>query len=114
MFASVFGITMTVSTIVVAIVWERLGAGLYSCTDQIGFGYILPGSWVHTRSGYPIQEVAEISHRRPMSEPDTIKQGWSVAHLWGLWFAFLGTSITASLASARFAARIGTPRPKTP
>ncbi len=40
-----------------------------------------------------------------MSEPDTIKQGWSVVGLWFVWFLFAGGSIAISSALAmRFAA----------
>jgi hypothetical protein len=70
---------------------------LYNCTDAVRFDYLHPGDWVHG-------QVAAVDHvvaGRSMSEPDTIKKGWSVAGLWGLWISFFGVSLVVSFVLAR-------------
>ena len=90
---------MFVMTILFSFLWGKLIADrLYNCTDSIGFGYVRPGSWVHGKIAY----VPEIITGRSMSEPDTIKEGWSIAGLWVLWFAMVGVSFGVSLLFAKF------------
>ena len=64
---------------------------LYNCTDATFLDFLQPGNWVH----HPVP-VPQITVGRSMSEPDTIKQGWSIAGLWCLWAVFVGVSILAS------------------
>ena len=76
-----------------AVAWEVVFPGrIYDCTDYTGFGYLTPGKWVHDR----IEYVDEVVTGRPMSEPDTIRLGWSLGGLWGVWLTMLGFSAAAS------------------
>jgi hypothetical protein len=88
-----FLIVFVVMTIGCTIVWDRVIADkLYDCTDAVGFDYWQPGNWIHGK----YQSVPKVTHGRSMSEPDTIKAGWSVTGLWCLWFAFVGGSLVMS------------------
>ncbi|HEY3861950.1 MAG TPA: hypothetical protein VGO59_08685 [Verrucomicrobiae bacterium] len=87
---------------------------LYDCTDSAGIpDFLLPGDWVHAFGGHSATSVLHVVHGRSMSEPDTIKEGWSVAGLWGLWHSFVGLSIAVSvfLARKRWIAPYMMPRP---
>ena len=84
-------------TIVCTVVWEFIADKLYDCTDDGGPDYLCPGNWVHGH----IAVVRQIVHHRSMSEPDTIKAGWSVAGLWCLWFLFVAVSLFVSIWLAR-------------
>ena len=66
-------------------------------TDSGGFDYLSPGDWVH-RQGAVVNHVVA---GRSMSEPDTIKKGWSVAGLWGLWISFFAASLAISFGFTR-------------
>lgn len=80
------------------VLWEtQIGPRVYDCTDDCGFEYLIPGEWVHGK----IATVPRVVHNRSMSEPDTIKQGWTVPRLWMLWLACFGGSVALSLALAR-------------
>ena len=48
-------------------------------------------------AGRPVAVVQHIVHHRSMSEPDTIKEGWSVTRLWHLWYAFVVGSVFISV-----------------
>ncbi len=73
-------------------VWEKhINHRLYNCTDEVGLGYLFPGHWVHR----PVT-VDHVIIANSMSEPDTIKQGWSMLGLWCLWVSFLGGSVIVS------------------
>ena len=76
-----------------AVIWQRFVTDkLYHCTDSTGLpDYLFPGSWTHR----PVA-VQTITVSRSMSEPDTIKTGWSVAGLWCLWIAFALGSLMGS------------------
>jgi hypothetical protein len=88
--AAKFVIAMIALSFVFAMVWQGLVANrLYDCTDAFGFDYLQPGNWVH----HPIPAKVIVANRS-MSEPDTIKEGWSMKRLWILW----GTSVVISLA----------------
>ena len=69
---------------------------LYNCTDHLPLDYLQPGQWVH----HPVA-VQHVGVARSMSEPDTIKKGWSVPGLWLLWCFFVGGSVIVSLLLAR-------------
>jgi hypothetical protein len=99
-FAVKFVITMIVMTIVSTLAWDAFVNGkVYGNPDGGSLDYWFVGDWVH----HPVT-VQRIIGGRPMGEPDTIKEGWSVFGLWCLWFSFLGTSIIVSVlaASARW------------
>jgi hypothetical protein len=83
-------------TILCTVVWQYTAADLYDCTDD-GFppGYLEPG-WVHDLPQQPLKAVQQVIHGRSMSEPDTIKEGWSVSRLWHLWYGFFFTSLAIS------------------
>jgi hypothetical protein len=98
-----FAAVLFAMTIVCTIVWnESVARKLYDCTDSAPFGgYLSPGDWVHNWPGHPITTVENIVHGRSMSEPDTIRQGWTVTRLWCLWFLFFGVSIAISFLLSR-------------
>lgn len=92
-----FAIVMLAMTIACTIVWQGFVAdSLYDCTDSVSGDFLRPGDWVHAFDGNSIVPVQHVVHGRSMSEPDTIKKGWSVTDLWLLWFAFLGVSVAVS------------------
>jgi hypothetical protein len=90
-------------TILNAVIWQELVANrLCNCTDSLGFfDYLLPvlnpgDWWVHGNISF----VHQVVGGRSMSEPDTIKEGWSMTSLRGLWFSFIATSVVISAALA--------------
>jgi hypothetical protein len=87
-----FGLLAVATTIACTILWEMLvNNRLYNCTDPGWLDYVSPGNWVH----HPVT-VHEVVTGRSMSEPDTIKDGWTVAGLWRLWLVFAVTSFVLS------------------
>jgi hypothetical protein len=91
------GIVMFAMMIISTIAWQVFIPGrLYDCSDDNMAGFLRPGDWIH----HPVS-VPHIVLSKTMSEPDTIKAGWSVAGLWGLWFSFVGASLVVSIALAR-------------
>jgi hypothetical protein len=88
-------------TIINSIVWEHVAGDLYDCTDAGLPGYFEPGNWVHNFDGRTITVVAHIVHGRSMSEPDTIKEGWTGRRLLSLWYLFFGASVIISFVLAR-------------
>lgn len=87
---------MFLMTIVCTIVWQEFVTDrLYNCTDPAWLDFLTPGDWVHAHDGQPIMVVAKIVPRG-MSDPDTIKEGWSVTRLWCLWYSFVGVSVVLS------------------
>ena len=94
-----FLISMIGCTILVAVFWQHYVTDtLYNCTDSIGFPDYLVSSrhWVHD----PVA-VQHVFGHRPMSDPDTIKIGWSIAGLITLRWALVGASIAASFLLTR-------------
>ena len=91
-------VAMIATTLILTVVWEYTAADLYDCTDD-GFppGYLEPGDWVHSWDSHPVMTVPHIVHGRPMSEPDTIKNGWSPERLWHLWYSLFFTSLAVSI-----------------
>jgi hypothetical protein len=69
---------------------------LYNCTDPGWLDFLFPGHWVH----HPVA-VAHLVAGRYMSEPDTIRAGWSITGLWCLWFSFVVISLVVSFLLAR-------------
>ena len=83
--------------IVCTIVWQMLMPGrLYDCSDDNMVGFLRPGDWVH----HPVS-VPRVVLSRTMSDPDTIKAGWSVTGLWLVWFSFVTVSAVISVLLAR-------------
>jgi hypothetical protein len=79
-------------TIAFTFLWERFVADtLYNCTDPGWFDYLFPGDWAHK----PVS-VRHVTGGRSMSEPDTIKEGWTMTRLWYLWFSVVGISVILS------------------
>ena len=79
-------------------VWQLLVTDtLYHCTDAMWLDFLNPGSWVHD----PVVLVAQVLPSSSMSEPDTIRVGWSMSSLWNLWYSFVGVSVAVSILSAR-------------
>ncbi len=95
-----FCVALFGSTVICILVWDRFVADhLYNCTDTDfrWMDYFFPGGWVH----HPVS-VSQIRPSRNMSEPDTIKDGWTITRLWCLWFAMVGGSlIGAALVASR-------------
>lgn len=78
--------------IICTIVWQIFVVDtLYNCTDPGWLDFLDPGNWVHGQ----LETVRQVS-ARAMSEPDTIKVGWSVARLWRLWYLFIVVSLAIS------------------
>jgi hypothetical protein len=94
-----FVIVMFLMMIVCTIVWQFVGDRLYDCTDDGFLGFWRPGDWVHFDHG--VVYVPVIVHGRSMSDPDTIKAGWSMTGLWCLWFSFVAVSLVISIVVAR-------------
>lgn len=88
---------MAITTALCTIFWQAyVSERLYDCTDAIGLDYLHPGDWVHGH----VAVVHQVVHGRSMSEPDTIKEGWSVGRLWLLWLAFFAGSLIVSIGFA--------------
>ena len=82
--------------------WDDCVArNLYDCTAAVGLDYLQPGNCVHETPLRPVATVDQVVHGRSMSEPDTIKQGWSLEKLWAVWILFFGTSLMVSTWMAR-------------
>jgi hypothetical protein len=89
-------------TMINTAVWEKcVAANLYDCVDEAIPGYWEPGFWVHPYDGHLVRTVPQVTHDHSMSDPDTIKQGWTISRLLALWSAFFSASHIASLAVAR-------------
>lgn len=94
--AGKFFITLIVMMVVCTVVWQRFVTDkLYNCTDSVPLGFLHPGKWVH--NAVVVQEVIV---PRSMSEPDTLKEGWSMSRLWWLWYSFLVVSLAVSMGLA--------------
>jgi len=93
-----FATSLGLLTIIFTAIWGVfITDNLYNCTDAVGFDYLQPGNWVHDNVAF----VNQVRAGRSMSEPDTIKEGWSVPALWALWLLFFGSSVVASAFLAR-------------
>jgi hypothetical protein len=91
-----FVLVMVVMTIACTVLWESVAGWLYDCTDDGFLGFWTPGNWVHDWDNHPVVAASQIVHGRSMSEPDTIKAGWSVTGLWCLWCSFVAISVVVS------------------
>ena len=66
-----------ITTVINVVLWQFVAANLYDCGDDAIPGYLEPGHWVHSVNGRSVTTVSHIVHNRDMSEPDTIKEGWT-------------------------------------
>ena len=96
-----FLILFVITTYINTVAWQYVSRDLYDCVDDAIPGYFTPGFWVHAVNGHAVTTVPQIIHDRSMSDPDTIKQGWSVPRLLALWFSFFTASVLISLGLAR-------------
>jgi len=91
-----FLVSMFLMTSISTIVWENFVDGnIYDCTDPL-FGYLSPDGWIGG-DNFPVVVVKQVDSGRSMGEPDEIKEGWSVADLWALWWSFFGASLMISI-----------------
>src|ERR1039457_2202371 len=75
------------------IIWQiYLPGRVYNCTDDNLIGFLTPGYWVHGN----YVTVSEINLHDSMSQPDSIKEGWSVGKVWLLWWSFVAVSVAIS------------------
>ncbi len=80
-------------TIYCTTAWDKYIADkLYICTDSVPWVFVHPGDWVH--GNYVI--IPQNQFPRSMSEPDAVKEGWSVPKLWCLWWSWIAASIGVS------------------
>lgn len=88
-----FLITLLVCLILSVTVWQvYFPQNIYNCTDDNMLGFLRPGDWVHGNYVTVHKVVPSLS----MSEPDTIKEGWSVGKLWFAWYSFILASAAIS------------------
>jgi hypothetical protein len=93
----VFVIGLMMMSVVCTWSWDAfVSAKLYYCTDGGMLDFWCAGDWVH--HPVPVMHVVP----RSMSEPDEIKEGWSITALWFLWSAFVLISALISALFARF------------
>jgi hypothetical protein len=97
-FAAKFVLVIFVMAIVCTFQWGVVADSLYDCTDAVGLDYLRPGDWIHGS----FDSVPVVVHGRSMSEPDTIRQGWNLTGLWGLWISFVVVSLFVSILAACF------------
>lgn len=90
--SAAFLLSLLICTVVCTIAWGDFVDGkLYGCTDSVPFNFLSPGNWVHGN----YETVPKIVPRS-MSEPDMIKEGWSVPKLWCLWWTWVAASVGVS------------------
>jgi hypothetical protein len=91
---------MLAMMIVCSIVWQAVVVEyLYDNTDDNIMGFISPFSgdfWIG-EGGFPVVAVKHVVHGRSMSDPDEIKEGWSVPKLFYLWLSLIAISIGISI-----------------
>jgi hypothetical protein len=85
-------------TVYCTIAWDKYIADkLYMCTDSVPYVFVHPGDWVHGNYVYAPQSAF---FPRSMSEPDAIKEGWSIPKLWILYWSFVAASVGTSASLA--------------
>jgi hypothetical protein len=96
--------SLFVMTVICTTVWQDVVAEyLYDNTDDNMMGFIHPfylDGWIG-QGKFPVTAVPQVVHGRSMSEPDEIKEGWSIPKLWCLWFSFVAVSLIISIVFAR-------------
>jgi len=92
-----FTVVLPGLTVLLTIGWEVIFPGkIYYCTDEMGFGYLMPG-WVHG----DLETLDQMPSARSMSEPDVIRSGWTPAMLWIIWSTLVVASIGVSVCLSR-------------
>ena len=81
---------------------------VYYCSDEAGFGYLIPGDWVHN----PITSTDFSEITGSMSDPDLIREGWSEFYLWILWLGMFCSSLFFSILFSKFGFDIFKPYPE--
>lgn len=90
-----------VMTVICTIVWQDVVTEcIYDNTDDNMAGFLTPGGWIGG-GNFPVVAVRQVVHGRSMSEPDEIKEGWSIPKLWCLWLSFVAVSLVISIILAR-------------
>jgi hypothetical protein len=92
----IFSVAMIGMTIVCTALWDELLNGkVYGCSDGGNADYWML-SWAGIGNGnYSVATVKTINITS-MSDPDELKEGWSVARLWSVWYSFFGASLMVS------------------
>jgi len=99
-----FVTSLFVMTVICTIVWQdAVTEYIYDNTDDNMGGYLEPfyGDYWIGEGGFPVVTVQHVVHGRSMSEPDEIKEGWSILKLRCLWLSFVGVSLIISIVLAR-------------
>jgi len=94
-----FLVVLFLLTVLYSFIWgSTLEGEVYYSSDEDGFGYLLPGDWVHD----PIvsKDFSEITGS--MSDPDLIREGWSAFYLWLIWLVMFCSSIFISILFSKF------------
>jgi len=88
-----FLILLLGGTVLSAVIWQfYFPENIYNCTDDNMCGFFRPGDWIHGNYVAVHKVVPSLS----MSEPDTIKKGWSITKLWCAWWLFIVASVAIS------------------
>jgi len=83
--AAKFVVSLIVMSIVCTMVWQEFVTDkVYNCTDDGWLAYLRAGGWVHNAI-----VVHQVVAGRSMTEPDTIRDGWSTTGLWCLWYSLV-------------------------
>ena len=92
-----FTATLFFTTVITTMVWEHFVEDhIYSCSDGV-MCYPIPADLLAlTHDEWPLKFVPEIVRPTSMSDPDLIKEGWTVGELWILWAVFLNLSLAIS------------------
>ena len=91
-----FVVSLILMAMVCSLAWDGLvNARLYDRTEGGSLDFWIVGHWVH----HPVT-VAHVVTGRSLSEPDTIKAGWSITGLWYLWFSSVALSFMVSFVIA--------------
>lgn len=99
-----FTASLFVMTVICTIVWQDVVTKyLYDNTDDNMAGFFSPffgDFWVGEGNSLVVA-VPHVVHGRSMSDPDEIKQGWSIPKLCCLWCSFVVVSLVISILFAR-------------
>jgi hypothetical protein len=99
-----FVASLFVMTVICTVVWQDVVAEyLYDNTDDNMAGFFGPfyGDFWIGQGNFPVVAVPHVVHGRSMSDPDEIKDGWSIPKLRCLWFSFVAFSVIISIVLAR-------------
>jgi hypothetical protein len=100
---AIFCVAMLTMTIVCTILWDDyLNGTVYACSDGGDWEYLILDWSTIGNGNFPAVVVPRIHDLTSMNDPDELKEGWSVARLWSVWYSFLGGSIAVSLLAAGF------------